>query len=308
MNPLVIVIISTYNRAQKLRSALRSVVNQTYNNLEIIVIDDGSTDNTSEVVKNFKDKRIKYLYKKNSGPYDSRNYAIRRSKGDYIAFLDDDDQYLPQKIEMQVEFMQKHKEYGFCYGNLKILKNRKSHLIISKEKENTYINLLLDGTGSYVTIQTILLKRSVVKKTGLFRLDIKRAEDYDYWLRCAKKFKFGYIDKPLAIYKLHDSNITKDHDKILKWMSFVRLIHLKKLKKSDIPKKYLKKYQWELNFHQGRVLYYKNKYKKAIPHFLSAIKTDYTKITAYIFLIQSIFGGDLIVRATYRIYMYLKFR
>ena len=104
----VSVIIPTYNRAEFLRSAIESALNQTYTDLEIIVSDDKSTDHTREVVKSFKDNRIKYILNEgNKGPSATRNTAILASKGEYIAFLDDDDEWLPDKLQSQVEVLDK---------------------------------------------------------------------------------------------------------------------------------------------------------------------------------------------------------
>ncbi len=114
MNPTVSVIIPTYNRANLVSRAIKSVLNQTYQDFEIIVVDDCSEDNTEEIVKSFNDSRIRYIkHKKNKGGSAARNTGIKRARGKYIAFLDDDDEWLPSKLEKQIMLFEKlSKHYG----------------------------------------------------------------------------------------------------------------------------------------------------------------------------------------------------
>ena len=130
---LVSVIIPTYNGSNTILRAINSVLNQTYSNLELIIVDDCSKDNTFEVVKNVKDKRVKVLrHKKNRGGSAARNTGIKEAKGEYIAFLDDDDEWLSEKVEKQVEYL-KNKESSLYKGVVC------SHMILSGKKWRTVI-------------------------------------------------------------------------------------------------------------------------------------------------------------------------
>lgn len=304
---LVSVIIPTYNRSKMLIKAITSVQKQTYKNIEIIVVDDGSTDDTKRVVKKINDKRVKYFYKRNGGPSASRNLGLKHSKGEFITFLDDDDEYIPGKIEKQVSFLQKNPQLGFCYSNMIVVYKNQRSLLLNETKKNTYINLLLDGTGSFVTTQTIFIRRKVYTKVGFFDWKVEPAEDYDYSLRCAKMFNFGYINKPLTLYYLHDRNITGNPKYILKGISLTRLRHLITLDIESITKNLIQSYKWNYEHHLGRVLYYNGDLKTSRIYFLKSMKTNCKKLSSYIFFFQSFFKGDLLVKFFYRISMYFRF-
>ncbi|MBI4683838.1 MAG: glycosyltransferase family 2 protein [Nitrospirae bacterium] len=123
MNELVSVIIPTYNRADFLPQTIQSILNQTYQDWELIVVDDGSKDITEDIVDGFKakDRKIEYFYQVNKGAGAARNSGIRKSSGNYIAFLDSDDEWLPEKLERQVDFMRNNPEYDFCYTADKVV-------------------------------------------------------------------------------------------------------------------------------------------------------------------------------------------
>ena len=194
-------IIPTYNAELYIQNCLQSVMNQTYKNIEIIVIDDCSEDNTKLYIKSLNDKSIKMLQtKKNSGgPAVPRNLGISKAKGKYIAFLDDDDSWEKNKLEICINKMQN--KYDFCYHQLKQKNNRilKNHNIdITKNP----IKFLLDY-GPIPTTSAIVVRKETIKKVKGFCESKKliAGEDYDCWLRIAKAGeKFCYIKKPLGTY------------------------------------------------------------------------------------------------------------
>jgi len=122
-NPNVSVIVATYNRANFIDRAIKSILNQIYQDFEIIIVDDGSSDNTEEIIKGYKDKRIIYIkHKKNQGISTARNTGIKRAKGEYIAFLDSDDEWFPEKLERQVVLLQNESsEVGVVYSDLRYI-------------------------------------------------------------------------------------------------------------------------------------------------------------------------------------------
>jgi glycosyltransferase involved in cell wall biosynthesis len=208
VNPKVTVIIPTYNRAHLIKRAIKSVLNQTFQDFEIIVVDDGSTDNTEEVVKSFNDLRIKYIkHQKNLGASAARNTGIKNSKGEYIAFLDSDDEWLSEKLERQIKIFEetKDKRLGFVYCGAIFIdekKNKEIKRLLPKKRGDVYKDMLFDSItygGSHN-----LIKKEVFDKCDLF--DEKEVfkkggqEDYEMWLRIAKKYNFDFTKEYLVKY------------------------------------------------------------------------------------------------------------
>lgn len=191
----VSVVIPTYNRADLLGAAIRSVLNQTHPVFEIIVVDDCSTNNTRQVVEELQDSRIKYIrHDKNKGGSAARNTGIRAATGDYIAFLDDDDEWRPEKIARQLEAMGEF-DVMLCAAVVKS-KNAKRQ---SYDKTSVDVRDLRKGfvfgggTG-------ILLAKQFVLKNSLFDENLPCSQDWDLLVRIARKHSVGYIDEALVIY------------------------------------------------------------------------------------------------------------
>lgn len=200
--PNVSVIIPTYNRAHLLGRAIRSVLNQTYQDFELIIVDDGSSDNTDELVKSFDDIRIRYLkHKKNRGGAAARNTGIKAAKGKYIAFQDSDDEWLPEKLEKQMKvFEDAPPEVGVVYTGFYRLQNGKKTYIPSSKvnpKEGYIFNSLLKG--NFVTTQAVLVKRECFDKAGIFDENLPRLQDWELFLRISRHYHFKFINEPLVI-------------------------------------------------------------------------------------------------------------
>jgi len=211
--PVVSVILPTYNRAYILSRAIQSVLNQTYSNFELIVIDDASTDNTERVVLGFKDSRIRYIrHEENKGGAAARNTGIRYAEGDLIAFQDSDDEWLPPKLEKQVGILQEASaEVGVVYsGFWKIGTNKRVYIpsanIIHKEG-NVHVDLL---KNNFVGTPAAVIRRECFEKAGAFDERLPRLQDWDLFIRVSRFYEFRYIDEPLLIsYLTHDSISTK---------------------------------------------------------------------------------------------------
>lgn len=211
---LVSVIIPTFKRQFViLEKALRSVIAQTYKNIEIIVVDDSPNDYPyrEDIKRNIEllnDRRIRYFqHEQNMGACAARNTGIQYSKGEYLAFLDDDDEWLPNKLEKQ---LRKAEDTGasliYCSSYIIKIKmhNIKSKRIKKTKKKSGYIfdDLILDnfiGSTSYVLVEKLALIRC-----HSFDIQMKASQDYDLWLRIAKKYKVDYVDLPLVKYYLHE--------------------------------------------------------------------------------------------------------
>lgn len=195
-SPLVSVIIPVYNRAELLLRTLRSLINQTYRNLEIIVIDDGSSQEIKSIVDNFSDKRIKYLrYNVNRGTAEARNTGIRMSKGEFVEFLDSDDEYLPEKTEKQVEmFLNRDSEdnVGAVYCGM----------WMQREDSNTQRKYRLNYPKFCkwgLLLQQIMVKKDIIEKSGGFDILFPQADDTDIIFRLSRICRFAGNAEPLVI-------------------------------------------------------------------------------------------------------------
>jgi len=199
----VSIILPTYNRAHTLRRSLESVLNQTYKNFEVILVDDGSTDNTKELVESYQDDRIKYYHAGlNKGAAAARNYGLERANCDYIAFQDSDDIWHADKLEKQMKVLtEAPKEVGFVYHKIMYdMGNNYCAILPSEEVEveqkngNIYAQMLYDNL---VPCPAILMKRSCLEKAGGFDEELKALEDYDFALKMAKCMDAAFIDEVL---------------------------------------------------------------------------------------------------------------
>lgn len=218
MQPKVSVIIPAYNSAQFIAETIQSVLAQTYGNYEIIVVDDGSTDTTMNVLNEFGDQII-VLTKPNGGPASARNLAIRNASGKYIAFLDADDLWIPEKLAEQVAFLEAHPEVGMTYAEAVMFEEvggeKQVRGKIGFTGETSFCHLLL---GDHIPNSTVLMRRNCVDSIGWLneRSDLIAVEDYEYWLRLAKAFPIRALAKPLAYYRVHAHNLMGDGDNIEK--------------------------------------------------------------------------------------------
>lgn len=208
MKPKVSVIIPVYNCEKFIRDAIQSVVEQTYPNLEIIVADDGSVDNTKNQVINYFPS-VSYYYQKNKGVAAARNLGLQKSTGEYIAFLDSDDVWLPDKISKQMEQIDNNPEIKIVHTNIKVKSDgqiRDSAYPSDHQEGRMFENLLLQ-TGS-VVCSTFLVKKECIEKVGNFDEELRTAEDVHLFLRLAYYYDFYYINEALVIKNHHGSNLT----------------------------------------------------------------------------------------------------
>ncbi|MEW6608546.1 MAG: glycosyltransferase [bacterium] len=208
------IIIPTYNAENFLPQAINSVVEQTYQDIEIIVVDDGSTDNTKRIIEPFMDK-IYYIYKDNGGPASARNVGIKSSKGEYIAFLDADDIWLPQKLELQINLFQQCQEIDWIHTNLVLIDESGNVIGIRKLTE------ILSGSifkilfmENWVLTSSVMMKRECLKIIGNFDETLSVNQDYDLWLRLSHYYKCGYLEQPLVKYRIHHAQNTKKIERL----------------------------------------------------------------------------------------------
>jgi glycosyltransferase involved in cell wall biosynthesis len=209
--PLVSVVIPTYNRSHLLSRSVVSVLNQSFIDFELIIVDDGSIDDTDSVVNSFKDSRIKYIkLETNHGGSHARNVGIRASSGQFIAFQDSDDEWLQGKLKEQVELMAlSDDDVGLIYTAFERVDNKKRARVPSldiKTKEGWVLEEILKH--NFVTTQSVLIKRQCFDVCGYFDEKLPRLQDWDLFIRVAMYFKFILIDRVLVVAYLQSDSIT----------------------------------------------------------------------------------------------------
>ncbi len=252
--PKVSVIIPTYNRASYLKEAVQSVLDQTYRNFELIIVDDGSTDNTEEVVASFTDDRIRYIKKNNEGHAGkTRNVGLENARGEYIAFLDDDDVWLPEKLELQIKTMMEHPEFKASYTLYSIVgtgEQRKIHMHPKQNLQQGNIFNDLIKYGAIVCTPSICLHKDVIKKVGKFAEipELRSGQDYDLWLRIAHVFDFICIPRELVIVRFHSGSVSETY-LTTKFLT----IYDRVIKDSNAPKGLKRKFLSNAYFIEGEV-------------------------------------------------------
>jgi len=209
----VSVVVPTYNRAELLSSAIASVLNQTFQDFEITIVDDASEDNTRDVVLALNDKRIKYIrHQVNRGEAASRNTGITHSEGEFIGFLDDDDQWLPDKLRLQIDLLENSSpKVGGVYSSFFAIDMENGRTLgqwVPKKRGDIYEDMKSDNFVG--TPSTVLLRRECFSRAGLFDEDIPYGLDYDMWIRISKEFYFDYIKLPLVKYYFHKDQISNN--------------------------------------------------------------------------------------------------
>ncbi len=225
------VIIPTYNGLPYLKDAIRSVLNQTHKDLELYVIDDGSTDDTEAYVASIKDKRVHYHRKKNGGQAEARNLGIKLSDSTYIAFLDADDIWYPEKLEKQVNALGPRDDYAMVYGFHELIdENSKEVGQVRYSRSGDLSHYLLGGNKISGSASMVLIRRNVFDKVGEFREDLMIGEDWEMWLRIAQKYKIYCIEESLAALRVLPGGMQKGYIKMAEGLDYMLPLMLKEFK------------------------------------------------------------------------------
>ncbi len=210
MTPLISVIIPSYNSAGFIREALDSVFGQTGVPLEVLVVDDGSTDDTQSVLEGYGD-RIRVLTQVRGGPYRARNLAASHARGEWLAFLDADDDWLPGKLAAQLRLAQGGADLVYTdrlnFGDLSRVKARQSDSV-TLHQGDVFASLLM---GNFITLSSVLLRKSTFNELGGFDIARHGVQDWDLWLRYAGTGRtVGLCTDALTRYRIHDQQMTND--------------------------------------------------------------------------------------------------
>ncbi len=207
------VIIPTYNRAALIERAVQSVLDQGYPELEVIIVDDCSSDNTEAVVTAMNDPRVKFIkHTENRGANAARNTGIKAASGDYIAFQDSDDEWMPGKLARQIEaFREAPADTGVVYTAFWRIESKEKTYTPAKDVLTTNGDLLEELLKrNFITTQSILVKKACLEEVGLFDETMPRLQDWELLLRLAKRYPFRFIDAPLVNVYHTPGNITSN--------------------------------------------------------------------------------------------------
>lgn len=209
----VSVIIPTFNSEKTIVNAIKSVLNQTYVNLEIIIIDDGSTDNTSKLFNPYVyDNKVKYFYQDNQGQGAARNLGIKKSSGEWIAFLDSDDVWVKNKLEKQLEAVKGKSDVSLVFSNAEFVENDKNVGSFFEDfcpypnwEKNVFEQIL---RNNFIVNSSVMVRKDVLEEVDMFSQDqfLRNIEDYDLWLRIISKYKIHLVNEILVEYSMPDIN------------------------------------------------------------------------------------------------------
>jgi glycosyltransferase involved in cell wall biosynthesis len=237
MQPLVSIIIPTFNRGDFLLKAINSVLNQTYQNFELIIVDDGSTDHTFEVTRSFViQEKIKYIRQENAGVSKARNKGAEVANGFYISFLDSDDEWLPLKLEKQIEYFKSNPKIEIAFTDEIWIRNNKrvNQKIIHKKTGGRIFKQCIQQC--FIAPSSVIMTRDLFCLMGKFDETFTVCEDYDLWLKISSLYEIGLIDEALIIKNGgHDDQLSRKYFAMDLWRlkSLQNILNTRKLSIED---------------------------------------------------------------------------
>lgn len=210
-SPLVSIITPTYNRADFIEQAVNSVLAQTYPNFELLIVDDGSTDNTRELLEpSLADSRVRYFHQENQGQSVARNLALSEATGDFVCFLDSDNYWPVEKLEKQIELFTRYPDYDVIYGDIIVIDENDRE--VTRKNMRRYsghiaIHMIRDNC---VSMNTAMARRRCFDELGAMSGTRRVADDYDLWLRFSARFRFLYVPAYFAYYRVMEDQISSD--------------------------------------------------------------------------------------------------
>jgi len=282
---LVSVIIPTYNRVNSLTDSLTSITNQTYKNIELIVVDDNSSDNTKEIIFSLEIPNLKFLtHEKNLGAPAARNTGIKNCTGDFIAFMDDDDMWHPEKIERQLNYLIQNPEADAVFCEFKYVLKNKFYYPDKIMFDNNLLDLSLNRSlGSF---SLPLIKKYCIDVTGLIDINLPSCQDWDYWIRLVQNFNLKKISDCLVTRKLSKDQITSDINKKIKGREYLLNKHWDLISKYPVIENMHLSRLGSLNTLAGNT-------KAAKDYFLKSFKTYPYSISTIIHIFLSYFSSNL---------------
>lgn len=323
---LVSVVLPTYNRANYLVDAIESVLNQTYRQVELIVIDDGSTDNTSEVVAPFlNDGRMRYVEQKNSGAASARNHGIALSAGRFVAFIDSDDVWEKDKLEIQLSIMNALPDVALVCSDFSSRDREgrvepshiKSYFSVFDDYDLSYLDVFghtltecISGLekglnvywgkvyeamvfGNFILTSTCLCRREVFNQVGVFNTKYETLEDYDLYLRMTRQFEAAFVDKPLVRYRYSKNQLSGEafYEKLCRNLIEIFEKNIASMTDED----FLKRNEKRIRLHRGMILsqqayfyFSHDQMSSAAGLYWKSIRNDPSRCKSFIFLFFSL--------------------
>ncbi len=287
MSHLVSVIIPCYNGRAYVREAIDGALAQEGAEIEVIVVDDGSTDGTREIVEGYGDQ-IRRICQTNGGAGSARNGGISAAQGDYIAFLDCDDIWLPGKIRQQLAYFEERPNVGLVFTDSEFFNEKgilvPSNKLVRPPAEGQVLKALFQD--NFITTSSVMVRRDCFKKVGVFRKDYRNAQDYDLWLRIAREYEFGYVNKVLVRYRVRGDGLTLHFEN--RYLTDIRILtewieEFPELFPKDDPR--VKRRLGHLFFKLGRYSLHAGERNKARGYLLQSLRTNPKHLRAWVLLI-----------------------
>ncbi|MFP5221217.1 MAG: glycosyltransferase family 2 protein [Acidobacteriota bacterium] len=208
--PVVSIIMPVYNTEKYLAGAIRSALAQTFEDFELLVVDDESPGNPEVIVAGFDDPRIRFVRHQNGGPAFTRNQGVRLSRGQYVAFLDSDDEWAPEKLARQVALLESRPDVGVVYSQRDTIdeSGRLTRGFRPKLHEGFILNELY--VDNFICMSSVILRREVFDQCGYIDESLRMSEDFDFWLRVACKYAFAVVQDPLVRYRTHGGQVSRN--------------------------------------------------------------------------------------------------
>ncbi|MAZ90123.1 MAG: hypothetical protein CL693_21020 [Cellvibrionaceae bacterium] len=295
--PLVSIIVPMYNAEDHIHDCLKSIVSQRYPHKEIIVVDDGSTDNCAAIVLSF-GNQVKYIQQKNAGSAVARNTGIEHALGDFIAFNDSDDLWVPNRLHQQVQFMQDHPQYGVVTGRFDHVDETFQFINTEPVDESHSPTLVGERSGwvyhtlfetSWYHIIAALVRRSALK-TIRFNPSYRRGQDYDFWLQLAASTQIAQVNTRYAYYRKNSQSIShRPHLRNYRaeiMENAVESLGTQSQSGEFIGQSELQRFFFKVWFEHGYELFLARWYRKAFYSFIRAMKYKPLRTDSYKFLIR----------------------
>jgi glycosyltransferase involved in cell wall biosynthesis len=210
-NPKVSVVIPVYNGDRFVAGAIESGLAQTYRNFELVIVNDGSTDESREKILPYFDlPNVRYIEQQNKGVAAARNAAIRNATGELIAFLDQDDLWLPDKLELQVSYLQYHPNVPLVHANVACIDDAGQEVDFHWDTQVEGMCFRELFARNRIAVLTVLVRKDCLQEVGPLNEKLSGVDDYELWLRIARRFPIGHMDDVVAHYRFHDRNVSRD--------------------------------------------------------------------------------------------------
>lgn len=296
--PTVSVVLPTYNRADVLRRSIRSVLDQTYEDIELIVVDDGSTDETGAVVSTIDDSRLEYIeHETNRGAPAARNTGIDASRGDFIAFQDSDDVWDPRKLEKQMAtFDRAGSDVGVVYTGVWRIHDGKNRYVPQPgvgPKEGDLSEALF--RFNFISLQTAVVRSRCFAETGNFDERLPRLQDWELWIRIAEQYEFRFVDEPLVTAHVRSDSISASADRLAEARERIVEKHRERFDTEALA------YQL---FRTGHSLLKAGRTRKGRTYLRQAILTDVRVLYCGLFVVSLLGSG--VYRTVYRTVRFIR--